>query len=71
IASPNGCDEEGIYFRTMDCKPFHRQLKATGKVTICGIANQAKLGYDEEGSPIFPASYTLRIIGECRNVPAE
>lgn len=39
VANLNGYDENGIYFRTMWNKSYARQLKATGKLTICGASD--------------------------------
>lgn len=71
IAHFNGCDEEGIYFRTMINKPFGRQLIETGKVTVCGITDNKCLGYEENGTPSFPLSYTIRLIGDVKRVEPE
>lgn len=65
----NGFDDEGLYFRTMANKPYARQLRETGKLTVCGISN-AHVSYDG-ASPIFPRSFTIRIIGEVRPVAPE
>lgn len=64
IAHLNGYDENGIYFRTMWNKPFARQLKETGKVTLCGITDNRVLGHNDEGVPEFPPGYFIRLIGE-------
>ena len=71
VAHFNGYDEEGLYFRTMANKQYCKQLIKTGKVTVCGITSSEITGHDEEGTPIFPPSYSLRLIGEVRRVPAE
>lgn len=71
VAHLNGYDEEGIYFRTMYNKPFCRQLMKNKKVTICGCTDTRILGHDEDGVPIFPPSYSFRLIGEIKKVPAE
>jgi len=71
VAHFNGFDEEGIYFRTMYNKPFCRQLNATGKVTVCGITDTTILEHKEDGSAVFPPSYSFRLIGEIKNVPPE
>ncbi len=71
IAHLNGYSDEGIYFRTMGNKPFGRQLKESGKVTLCGHYG-AGLEHGEVGSePIFAPGYSLRIIGEVRFVEPE
>lgn len=71
VAHFNGYDDEGIYFRTMFNKPFCRQLLESGKVTVCGITDTTIIEHKEDGSPVFPPSYSFRLIGEVRNVPAE
>lgn len=71
IAHFNGFDEEGIYFRTMTSKPYYRQLMKHKKVTVCGITDSKVLGHEPDGTPIFPPSYSLRIVGDVENVPYE
>ncbi len=72
IAHLNGYDSDGIYFRTMGNKPYGRQLKATGKVTICGHYGGGILNHEEVGAePIFAPGYSFRLIGEVRFVPPE
>lgn len=71
VAHFNGYDDEGIYFRTMYNKPFARQLIETGKVTVCGCTDTRILGHSEEGVPIFPPSYSFRLIGEVKRVSAK
>ena len=36
-------DDEGLYFRTMIVKPFYKQLKKTGRVSICGMYPETKV----------------------------
>lgn len=67
----NGFDEDGIYFRTMWNKPFARQLVETGKVTVFGITSSNILDHDENHVPNFPPGYTIRLIGEVKQVPEE
>ncbi len=72
IAHLNGYDQEGIYFRTMGNKPYGRQLRETGKVTICGNFAGGISNHDEVGAaPIFTPGYTLRLIGDVRFVDAD
>jgi len=68
VAHFNGYDEEGIYFRTMVNKPYARQLMKTGKVTVCGCTDTSILGHEEDGTPIFPPSFSIRLIGEIKQV---
>jgi len=60
----NGYDDQGIYFRTMWNKPYARQLKETGKVTIFGISDTRILSHNDDGVPEFPPGYSIRLIGE-------
>lgn len=72
VAHFNGYDDDGIYFRTMGNKPYGRQLTETGKVTVCGHYGEGLLNHGDIGVvPDFAPGYSLRIIGECRFVPAE
>lgn len=72
IISVCGVDEEGVYFLTMNVKPFYRQLKANPKIALCGIwPSGRKEGKNKVGQPYWPPGFTLRITGEAREVPAE
>lgn len=71
IAHFNGFDEEGLYFRTMTSKPYYRQLVKHQKLTVCGITDSRVLEHLPDGTPVFPPSYSLRIVGDVRNVPYE
>jgi len=72
IVSVCGGDDEGIYFLTMNVKPFYRQLKADPRVALCGIyPSAAKTGKNKVGQPYFAPGFTLRITGEAREVTAE
>lgn len=72
IAHLNGYDSEGIYFRTMSNKPYGRQLKKTGRITICGHYGGGILNHDDVGAePIFAPGYSFRLIGEVKYVEPE
>lgn len=71
VAHFNGYDDEGIYFRTMVNKPYCKQLLKTGKVTVCGITDTSIEGHEEDGTPVFPPSYSFRLIGEVKPVDKE
>lgn len=71
VAHFNGYDDEGIYFRTMFNKPYARQLVETGKVTVCGITDTSIVSHDENALPIFPPSYSFRLIADVRRVDPE
>ncbi|MFA6809642.1 MAG: 4Fe-4S binding protein [Desulfoplanes sp.] len=71
IISVCGGDDEGIYFLTMDVKPFYRQLKANPQVALCGIyPSGRKEGKNKDGQPYWAPGFVLRITGEAREVPA-
>ena len=70
IISICGGDEEGIYFLTMDVKPFYRQLKKSPQVALCGIyPSSQKTGKNAVGQPTWKPGFTLRITGEAREIP--
>ncbi|MGL1864180.1 MAG: 4Fe-4S binding protein [Pseudodesulfovibrio sp.] len=72
IISVCGGDEEGIYFLTMNVKPFYRQLKANPQVSMCGIyPSGRKDGKNKDGQPYWAPGFFLRITGEAREVPSE
>lgn len=66
----NGFDEDGLYFRTMANKPYGRQLRETGKLTVCGISDST-VQHAANGGVYFPPSFTIRLIGDIRFVPPE
>lgn len=71
VAHFNGFDEDGIYFRTMFNKPFGRQLQSTEKVTVCGITDSTIKEHKEDSTPVFPPSYSFRLIGDVKKVASE
>ena len=72
IVSVCGGDEEGIYFLTMNVKPFYRQLKANPHVALCGIyPSGRKDGKNKDGQPYWAPGFFLRITGEAREIPDE
>jgi len=69
IISICGGDDEGIYFLTMDVKPFYRQLKNNPQVALCGIyPSSRKTGKNAVGQPTFAPGFTLRITGEAHEI---
>lgn len=71
IAHFNGFDEDGLYFRTMTSKPYYRQLIKHKKLTVCGMTDSRVLEHLDDGTPVFPRSFVIRIVGEVKNVPYE
>jgi len=72
IISICGSDDQGIYFLTMNVKPFYRQLKKNTQIALCGIyPSGRKTGENEVGQPTWPPGFTLRITGQAREIPQE
>lgn len=72
IISICGCDDDGIYFLTMDVKPFYRQLKSNPHLSLCGIyPSGRKEGKNKDGQPYWPPGFTLRVTGEAREITDE
>lgn len=61
-------DDEGLYLRTMDVKPFYRQLKESGRLAVCGEHTEAKVVFDEDNLPLFKPGYQMRVSGEVREL---
>ncbi len=64
-------DDDGIYFRTMDSKPFFYQLIKHKTLSVCGIYPKSQISHDENNLPIFVPGYTVRISGKTRMLTAE
>ena len=72
IISICGSDNQGIYFLTMDVKPFYRQLKKNPNLALCGIyPSSRKTGKNPVGQPTFAPGFTLRISGRAREIPED
>ncbi|MFR7404639.1 MAG: hypothetical protein ACLUW6_08585 [Coriobacteriaceae bacterium] len=67
IAHFFACDEEGLYLRTMDVKPFYRQLVEGGKLSVCGEKTAAPCSWDDD-QPHFQPGFMVRVSGDraCR-----
>ena len=69
IISICGCDMDGIYFLTMNVKPFYRQLKSNPHISMCGIfPSGRKEGKNKDGQPYWPPGFFIRIAGETREI---
>ncbi len=72
IISICGGDDEGIYFLTMNVKPFYRQLKSNPQVSMCGIyPSGRKDGKNKDDQPYWAPGFFLRITGEAREVSTD
>ncbi len=63
-------DDEGLYFMTMDTKPFYTQLTDTLKVSACGLSAPS-VTHDEDGMSLFEPGYSIRVTGDIREVSFE
>lgn len=61
-------DEDGLYFTTMITKPFYRQLKDNGKVSVCGLCANSKVEEMSDGNLKFDNGYFIRLTGDVREV---
>ncbi len=60
------CDQEGLYFLTMNTKPFYRQLKENGKLSVCGLFANSAVDWAKADTPEFKPGYFIRASGEVR-----
>ncbi|HJD98337.1 4Fe-4S dicluster domain-containing protein [Mailhella massiliensis] len=65
------CDEEGLYFMTMTTKPFYRQLKEGGRVSVCALSASPEIRQTEEGTLEMEPGYFIRVTGDVREVSME
>ena len=63
-------DDEGLYFMTMDTKPFYIQLTDGLTVSACGLS-AGEVTHDEDGMSIFQPGYSIRVTGDVREVSLE
>ena len=61
-------DDDGIYFRTMNTKPFYEQLTSHKTLSICGMYPQTQIEHDDNNLPYFVPGYTIRMTGEVRKL---
>lgn len=61
-------DKEGLYFMTMNCKPFYRQLTETGKVSVTGLKASTQVKMTSDRNLVFEPGYFIRVTGDVREV---
>lgn len=61
-------DDEGIYFRTMNVKPFYKQLTKFEKLSVCGMYPQTYVAHDDNNLPYFAPGYAIRLSGDVREL---
>ncbi len=64
-------DEEGLYFFTMDAKPFYKQLKETGKLSVCGLSVPPQVEWVDEDTPYSAPGFFIRATGDVREFTIE
>ena len=64
-------DEEGLYFRTMNTKPFYKQLIKSKIISVCGMYPKSQIEHDENNLPHFCPGYTMRVSGNIRELTME
>lgn len=64
-------DNGGLYFRTMNTKPFYKQLKENKILSVSGMYPTTQLTHDENNLPHFQPGFTLRISGDVRELSIE
>lgn len=68
IAHLRAYDDDGIYFMTMFTKAFYKQMKANGKVSVCGLNAKTQVEHDENGMPIFESGFAIRMTGDVKEI---
>ena len=61
-------DEDGIYFMTMNTKPFYKQLIQTNKLLVCGLCASPNVAHLDDGNIAFDDGYFVRITGDVKEV---
>lgn len=64
-------DDEGLYLRTMRIKPFYRQLREGGRLSVAAECTDAPCAWDDDRMPHFQPGYMVRVSGEVRELTAE
>ncbi len=62
-------DEDGLYFSTMNTKPFYKQLIANqGKIAVCGMNASSQVEHIDEENVACEAGFFIRITGDAEEV---
>lgn len=63
-------DQEGLYFSTMNTKPFYKQLTENdGKISVCGMNCSTHVTKIDEENISFAPGFFIRISGTAEEVP--
>ncbi len=61
-------DEDGLYLRTMNVKPFYKQLSEGKSVSVCGEITDGPCIWDEDNMPHFQPGRMVRVTGKVREL---
>jgi ferredoxin len=61
-------DDEGLYLSTMRVKPYYRQLKKHGTLSVCGDSTGGAVELDQDLLPRFQPGFTMRVTGQVREL---
>ena len=61
-------DDEGLYFMTMTTKPFYRQLKESGRVSVCALSANPAVTLTDDGRMEMEPGFFIRLTGDVREV---
>lgn len=65
-------DHEGLYFSTMNTKPFYKQLVENGgKIAVCGMNATTQVNHIDQENISFDPGFFIRITGESQEVTME
>lgn len=55
----------------MTVKPFYKQVKEAGNITVCGMYPSSQVTHDENNLPSFVPGYSMRLTGDVRELSME
>ena len=61
-------DDEGLYLRIMRVKPFYRQLKEGGALSVSAEKTAEHCTWDDDNLPHFQPGYMVRVSGAVREL---
>lgn len=61
-------DDDGLYLRTMRVKPFYRQLKEGGMLSVSAELTAEHCTWDDDNMPHFQPGYMVRVSGSVREL---
>ncbi len=62
-------DQDGLYFSTMNTKPFYQQLKESGgKISVCGMKGSTHVDKIDQENISFEPGYFARLTGVAEEI---